>query len=89
MNVFVFILLAIFLSIVVPTFIVFHFITRWRQDKTLSGEDERMLVELMQTAERMEQRMDILENILDQDHPRWRQKYKEDLYTNPRPHQGH
>lgn len=89
MNVFVFILLAIFLSIVVPTFIVFHFITRWRQDKTLSGEDERMLLELMQTAERMEQRMDILENILDQDHPRWRQKYKEDLYTNPRPHQGH
>ena len=89
MNVFVFILLAIFLSVVVPTFIVFHFITRWRQDKTLSGEDERMLVELMQTAERMEQRMDILENILDQDHPRWRQKYKEDLYTNPRPHQGH
>ena len=89
MNVFVFILLAIFLSVVVPTFIVFHFITRWRQDKTLSGEDERMLVELMQTAERMEQRMDILENILDQDHPRWRQKYKDDLYTNPRPHQGH
>lgn len=89
MNVFVFILLAIFLSLVVPTFIVFHFITRWRQDKVLSGEDERMLVELMQTAERMEQRMDILENILDQDQPRWRQKYKEDLYNHPRPHQGH
>ena len=80
MNVFVFILLTIFLSIVVPTFIIFHFITKWRQDKILSGEDERMLLDLMQAAERMDHRISTLEHILDTDQPTWRAKYQHKLY---------
>lgn len=66
--------IILFLTIVAPLWIVFHYITRWRQSKTMTKEDEIILRDLYQTAERMEARVANLERILDAEAPGWRSK---------------
>ncbi len=74
MNHIVFVPLILFLSIVAPLWIIFHYVTRWRTAKTLSGEDEKMLQELWQSAARIEERIQTLERILDADGKGWREQ---------------
>ncbi len=74
MSSMVFVLAIICLTVVVPVWIVFHYVTKWRQSKRLTGEDEALLGELYQTAEKMEERIRTLERILDADLPGWRDK---------------
>ena len=62
--------LILFLVIVAPIWIIAHYTTRWRMAKTLSPEDEKQFAELWQTAERMEQRIDSIERILEAEEPR-------------------
>jgi len=62
----------LFLVIVAPIWLVLHYITRWRSLRSLSSEDEKMLVDLWQSAKRMEQRIVTLEKILDAEAPHWR-----------------
>ncbi len=69
-----FVPLVLFLSIVAPLWIIFHYVTRWRTAKTLSGEDEKMLQELWQSAARMEDRIRTLERILDTEAKGWREQ---------------
>ncbi len=69
-----FVPLVLFLSIVAPLWIIFHYVTRWRTAKTLSGEDEKMLQELWQSAARMEDRIRTLERILDSEGKAWREQ---------------
>ncbi len=64
MNVFAFILAAIALAVVVPLWIVFHFLTKWRAQRGLTAEDERMLADLWASAKRMESRIANLEKIV-------------------------
>ena len=68
----------IFVGLIVPLWIIFHYVTVWirmRSDKgaarTAQNEDLRALA---QTAERMEKRLESLETILDADAPNWRKK---------------
>jgi phage shock protein B len=61
--------LILFLVIVAPIWIIAHYTTRWRMAKTLSPEDEKQFAELWQTAERMEQRIDSIERILEAEQP--------------------
>ncbi len=72
MGEFLFVPMVIFLTVVAPLWILMHYITRWRSAKTLSGEDEKMLQNLWQTAEKMENRIVTLERILDAEAPQWR-----------------
>ncbi len=60
------------LGVVAPTWIVFHYLTRWRATKTISGEDEKLLQDLWQSADKIEKRLGSLEKILDADSPNWR-----------------
>ncbi len=69
-----FVPLVLFLSVVAPLWIIFHYVTRWRTAKTLSGEDEKMLQELWQSAARMEDRIRTLERILDAEAKGWREQ---------------
>ena len=62
--------LILFLVIVAPIWIIAHYTTRWRMAKTLSPEDEKQFAELWQIAERMEQRIDSIERILEVEEPR-------------------
>ncbi len=69
-----FVLGIIFLTVVAPIWIIFHYITQWRQARRLSGEDEKALGELWQSARRMESRIDALEKVLDAEAPGWRMR---------------
>jgi phage shock protein B len=62
----------LFLIVVAPVWIVFHYVTQWRSTRRLSGEDERTLGELWQSAQRMEGRIAALERVLDAEAPGWR-----------------
>jgi phage shock protein B len=64
----------IFMAVVAPLWVIFHYLTRWRSAKGLSREDEAMLAELWASAERMEERIATLERILDAESPDWRSK---------------
>jgi len=74
MSDFAIVLAALFLIIVAPVWIIFHYLTRWRSAKALSTDDERMLSELWESAQRMETRIHTLERILDTEAPGWRHK---------------
>lgn len=66
--------LIVFLLIPAPLFIVLHFITKWKQSREISGGDEKMLEEMWQLSQRLEQRLESLETILDNELPDWRRK---------------
>jgi phage shock protein B len=72
MSVFIFVLMILFLTIVAPIWIIFHYLTKWRMARGLSAEDERMLAELWESASRLEGRIVTLEKILDAEAPGWR-----------------
>lgn len=65
---------VVFLSIVVPVWLTFHYITKWKEIRGLSREDEKMLAELWESANRMESRLNALETILDAEAPGWRNR---------------
>jgi phage shock protein B len=62
----------VFLVIVAPIWILAHYLTRWRTAKTLSNEDEKLLAELRDYADKLERRINTLERILDAETPHWR-----------------
>ena len=62
------------LTVVVPLVIVLHFITKWKQSREISGDDEKMLEDMYLMSQRMEERIVTLEKILDDELPDWRKK---------------
>ena len=62
------------LTIVVPLIVIFHYITKWKQTREISGDDEQMLEELYALSQRMEDRLATLEKILEDDLPDWRKR---------------
>lgn len=52
--------------------IVLHYVTKWKQAKTLTGEDENLLDELHYTARRLEDRLNTIERIVAADNPDFR-----------------
>ena len=71
---FMFVPMILFLAVVAPIWIIAHYVTRWRASKSLSGEDEKLLSELWQSASRMDSRINALERILDTEAPDWRRQ---------------
>ncbi len=67
--------LIVFLAIPAPLFIVLHFITKWKQTREISGGDEKMLEDMWRLAQRLEERLESLETILDGELPEWRKKH--------------
>jgi phage shock protein B len=61
------VVVVLFLAILAPLIIVFHFITKWKQTREMSGDDERMLEELWELSQRLEDRIETLERILEDD----------------------
>ena len=64
----------LFLTVVAPIWIVFHYISKIKESKGLSNEDARLLEELWEKASAMESRINTLETILDAEVPDWRKK---------------
>jgi phage shock protein B len=74
MSDYIIVLSVLFLTIVAPLWVIFHYVTRWRTAKALSADDERLLSELWDSAQRMEERIHALERVLDAEAPGWRGK---------------
>lgn len=69
-------LIAILLvTVVAPVWIVFHYITKWKEMKVMTAEDENTLGDMRSVAEKLENRINTLERILDSENPGWRSKY--------------
>jgi phage shock protein B len=64
----------IIVSIVIlgPIWLTFQFLARGRQTRGLNAQDEATITQLTATAARMEERMHVLEQILDAEVPAWR-----------------
>lgn len=52
--------------------LIFHYITKWKQSSSLSNEDERLLDELHDLARRLDDRMTTIERIIAADDPSFR-----------------
>ena len=66
--------IILLLTIVVPLALILHYVTKWKQTRSLSKEDEKMLEELWESAKGMESRINALETILDDEAPGWRKR---------------
>jgi phage shock protein B len=64
----------LFLTVLGPLIVVFHFITKWKQTREISGDDEQMLEDLWDLSQRLEERIETLERILDDEPPHRRQE---------------
>ena len=64
----------VFIAVPAPLFIVLHFITKWKQTREISGGDEQMLEDLWSLSQRLEERLESLETILDNELPDWRKR---------------
>ncbi len=64
----------LFMVVVAPLMIIFHYVTKWKQSRTLTSEDEKILTEMWDSAERIERRIQNIERILDAESPEWREK---------------
>ena len=67
-------LAVVFLVICLPLIIVLHYVTKWKQGREISGDDEQMLEDLWQMSKRIEDRIETLERILDDESRDWRNK---------------
>ena len=52
--------------------IIFHYITKWKQAGTITGEDEKLLDELHYVARQLEERLLTVERIIAADNPDFR-----------------
>ena len=64
----------IMVSVVLPLVVVLHYVTKWKDSKSLSREDEKMIEDIWESAQKMESRINALETILDERTEDWRKK---------------
>jgi len=62
------------LTVCFPLWLIFHYVTKWKSAKGLSAEDEKMLSEVWESTNKMEDRIKTLERILDIEAPNWRSR---------------
>ena len=62
------------ITVCLPLWIIFHYITKMKTSKGLSPEDEKMLSEVWESTNRMAERITTLERILDIESPNWRKR---------------
>ena len=54
--------------------LVFHYVTKWKQAATLTGADEKLLDDLHEVARRLDDRLCTIERIMTAENPNWRQQ---------------
>ena len=64
------------LTVCLPLWIIFHYITKMKTSKGLTPEDEKMLTDVWESTKKMEDRILTLERILDIESPSWRQRHE-------------
>jgi phage shock protein B len=65
-------LVAIISIFVGLPWLLLHYITKWKQAKTLTREDETLLDDMHDTARRLEERLITIERIMAVENPNWK-----------------
>lgn len=52
--------------------LIFHYVTKWKTAKVLTGDDEKLLDDLYETARRLDDRLRSIERIMAAENPDWR-----------------
>ena len=60
-----------FLFIGMP-WLILHYVTKWKQAKTLTSDDENLLDDMHDTARRLEDRVITIERIMTAENPNWK-----------------
>jgi phage shock protein B len=53
--------------------LIFHYVTKWKSQATLTAEDENLLDDLHDLARRLDDRLATVERIMTAENPAWRQ----------------
>ena len=67
LSILITIAVILFLVIPAPLLIVLHYVSKWKQSREISNDDEQMLEDLWNLSQRLEERLDTLERILSDD----------------------
>ena len=62
-------ILSIFIGM---PWLIFHYVTKWKQAPKITLEDEKLLDEMFLLARRLEERVQTVERIAAADHPDWK-----------------
>jgi phage shock protein B len=54
--------------------LIFHYITKWKQAGNITQSDEKLLDELHDAARRLDDRLCSIERIMTAENPNWRQQ---------------
>lgn len=54
--------------------LIFHYVTKWKQAAVLTSGDEKLLDELHDAARRLDDRLCTIERIMTIENPNWRQQ---------------
>ncbi len=74
MSTAMFVLSIIFMTVIVPLFVIMHYTTKWKATKGLSDDEHQMLEDLWKESQAMQSRVNALETILDNEVPDWRKQ---------------
>jgi phage shock protein B len=64
--------LAIVVLFIGLPWLIFHYVTKWKSQATLTAEDENLLDELHDMARRLDDRVATVERIMTAENPNWR-----------------
>ena len=73
---FMFVPTILFLTVVAPIWISMHYRSVNRSSRSLNQEDRQSIEQMLETVDKLTDRIGALESILDDDHPDWRQQVK-------------
>ena len=71
---FMFLPTILFLTVVMPIWLTMHYRSVNRSSRSLNVEDREAVEHMLETADKLTDRIQALESILDADHPDWRQR---------------
>ncbi|MCD6581976.1 MAG: envelope stress response membrane protein PspB [Desulfuromusa sp.] len=66
--------IIVFMVVVLPIWLLLHYLAKMKKMQGLSKKDEATLSELWQNGSQLQQRIATLETILDEKNPDWRDK---------------
>ena len=71
---FMFVPTILFMTVVAPIWISMHYRSVNKSSRSLSEEDRESIEHMLETVDKLTDRIGTLESILDADHPDWRQQ---------------
>jgi phage shock protein B len=69
--------LILLLTVVAPLWLILHYRSLNNSSRALSDDDRKALDDILESVDRMSDRIENLEAILDADHPDWRESQED------------